>query len=147
MGDIMNRIEDLSVLFDVLKDMVVNGVLEDGVYRAPNIMDYYNITDINIKLIFSVFREAGLKFSNLHERTRLRTFVEKFSGVEFSIDVFTQKVMDEDLCIQGIVISEEMKRQAIEYFLINNIPLTYINYNVYIRGIVNSIKQEEQRSC
>lgn len=147
MGDIMNRIEDLNVLFDVLKDMVVNGVLEDGVYRAPNIMDYYNITDINIKLIFSVFREAGLKFSNSHERTRLRTFVEKFSGVEFSIDVFTQKVMDENLCIQGIVISEEMKRQAIEHFLINNIPLTYINYNVYIRGIVNSIKQEEQRSC
>ena len=55
--------------------------------------------------------------------------------------------MNEDLCIQGIVISEEMKRQAIEYFLTNNIPLTYINYNVYIRGIVNSIKQEEQRSC
>ena len=147
MGDIMNRIEDLNVLFDVLKDMVVNGVLENGVYRMPNIMDYYNITDINIKLIFSVFREAGIKFRNLHERTRLRTFVEKFSGVEFSIDVFTQKVMDEDLCIQGIVISEEMKRQAIEYFLTNNIPLTYINYNVYIRGIVNSIKQEEQRSC
>ena len=143
----MNRIEDLNVLFDVLKDMIVNGVLEDGVYRAPNIMDYYNITDINIKLIFSVFCEAGLKFRNSHERTRLRTFVEKFSGVEFSIDVFTQKVMDEDLCIQGIVISEEMKRQAIEHFLINNIPLTYINYNVYIRGIVNSIKQEEQRSC
>ena len=143
----MNRIEDLNVLFEVLMDMVVNGVLENGVYRMPNIMDYYNITDINIKLIFSVFREAGIKFRNLHERTRLRTFVEKFSGVEFSIDVFTQKVMDEDLCIQGIVISEEMKRQAIEYFLTNNIPLTYINYNVYIRGIVNSIKQEEQRSC
>ena len=147
MGDIMNRIEDLNVLFEVLMDMVVNGVLENGVYRMPNIMDYYNITDINIKLIFSAFRAAGIKFRNSHEITRLRTFVEKFSDVELSIDVFTQKVMDEDLCIQGIVISEEMKRQAIEYFLTNNIPLTYINYNVYIRGIVNSIKQEEQRSC
>ena len=143
----MNRIEDLNVLFEVLMDMVVNGVLENGVYRMPNIMDYYNITDINIKLIFSAFRAAGIKFRNSHEITRLRTFVEKFSDVELSIDVFTQKVMDEDLCIQGIVISEEMKRQAIEYFLTNNIPLTYINYNVYIRGIVNSIKQEEQRSC
>ena len=147
MGDIMNRIEDLNVLFEVLMDMVVNGVLENGVYRMPNIMDYYNITDINIKLIFSAFRAAGIKFRNSHEITRLRTFVEKFSDVELSIDVFTQKVMNEDLCIQGIVISEEMKRQAIEYFLTNNIPLTYINYNVYIRGIVNSIKQEEQRSC
>ena len=96
---------------------------------------------------FNLLREAGIKFRNSHEITRLRTFVEKFSDVELSIDVFTQKVMDEDLCIQGIVISEEMKRQAIEYFLINNIPLTYINYNVYIRGIVNSIKQEEQRGC
>ena len=143
----MNRIEDLNVLFEVLMDMVVNGVLENGVYRMPNIMDYYNITDINIKLIFSVFREAGLKFSNLHERTRLRSFVEKNSGIEFSVDDFTQKIMGDNLCIQGIVISEEMKRQAIEYFLTNNIPLTYINYNVYIRGIVNSIKQEEQRSC
>lgn len=143
----MNRIEDLNVLFEVLMDMVVNGVLENGVYRMPNIMDYYNITDINIKLIFSAFRAAGIKFRNSHEITRLRTFVEKFSDVELSIDVFTQKVMNEDLCIQGIVISEEMKRQAIEYFLTNNIPLTYINYNVYIRGIVNSIKQEEQRSC
>ena len=110
----MNRIEDLNVLFDVLKDMVVNGVLEDGVYRAPNIMDYYNITDINIKLIFSVFREAGLKFSNLHERTRLRSFVEKNSGIEFSVDDFTQKIMGDNLCIQGIVISEEMKRRGIQ---------------------------------
>lgn len=143
----MNRIEDLNVLFEVLMDMVVNGVLENGVYRMPNIMDYYNITDINIKLIFSAFRAAGIKFRNSHEITRLRTFVEKFSDVELSIDVFTQKIMGEDLCIKGIVISEEMKRQAIEYFLTNNIPLTYINYNVYIRGIVNSIKQEEQRSC
>ena len=64
MGDIMNRIEDLNVLFEVLMDMVVNGVLENGVYRMPNIMDYYNITDINIKLIFSVFRADGIKFRN-----------------------------------------------------------------------------------
>ena len=141
----MQKISDLNVVKNLLIDMYVNGIEENDTVRKMDILDYYAISDIDIRKLNIVLREAGIPKNN-HENSVINQLAIKYGGIVLSEEDFFKRIQNEKLSISGIEITDEIKMEVMNYFKENNIPLVYKNYHYYIRRLVANILQEESRS-
>ncbi len=141
----MHKITDLNVVKNLLIDMYDNGIEENGVVRKMDILDYYAISDIDIRKLNISLREAGIAKNN-HESSVINQLAIKYGGIVLSEEDFFKRIQSEKLSIAGIEITDEIKIEVMNYFKENNIPLVYKNYHYYIRRLVANILQEESRS-
>lgn len=141
----MQRIKDLNLVKNVLCEMIDHGIeTEDGNIRKADIIDYYEICDINIRDLVIHLRDNGVNLTQ-HERSSIRAFAIKFGGVTLSREDFFKRLQSEKLNIGGIEITDEIKMEVINYFEENNIPFVYMNYQYYIRRLVANMLNQESR--
>lgn len=141
----MQKISDLNVVKNLLIDMYVNGIEENDTVRKMDILDYYAISDIDIRKLNIVLREAGIPKSK-HESVVINEIAIKYGGIILSREDFLKRILSEKQSISGIEITDDIKFEAVAYFEENSIPFTYINYQYYIKRLVASLLQEESRS-
>ena len=136
----MQKISDLNVVKNLLIDMYENGIEENGVVRKMDILDYYTISDVDIRKLNNTLREAGI-VRNSHESSVINQIAIKYGGIVLSEEDFFKRIQNEKLNIAGIEITDEIKIEVMNYFKENNIPLVYKNYQYYIRRLVANILQ------
>lgn len=136
----MERLTDLEELKNRLVEMITKGIeVEPGVFRKMDAMDYYDITDIPPKNLYSILKD-NVSLTP-HERRVIVDYAAKCSVTAFALpkEKFIERVMNEKIIIKGIEVTDEMKEEAILFMEENNIPLAYNNYLAYIRRVINQI--------
>ena len=141
----MKKISDLNVVKNLLVEMHDNGILENDIIRKMDILDYYAISDIDIRKLNIALRENGIAKSK-HESAVINQLAMKYGGIILSREDFLKRILGEKQSVNGIEITDEIKFETVAYFEENSIPFTYINYQYYIKRLVASLLQEESRS-
>ena len=141
----MQKISDLNVVKNLLVEMHDNGILENDIIRKMDILDYYAISDIDIRKLNIALRENGIAKSK-HESAVINQLAMKYGGIILSREDFLKRILGEKQSVNGIEITDEIKFETVAYFEENSIPFTYINYQYYIKRLVASLLQEESRS-
>ena len=143
-GENMQKISDLNVVKNLLVEMYDNGIAENDTVRKMDILDYYAISDLDIRKLNIALRENGIPKSK-HESSVINQLALKYGGIILSKEDFLKRILGEKQTVSGIEITDDIKFETVNYFAENNIPFTYINYQYYIKRLVTSILQEESR--
>lgn len=142
----MNRVTNMADLKNRLVEMLTNGIeVEPGEYRKMEIIDYFEITDIDPKKLYSALKEGTT--ITPHERRIIVPFISKYESLAVRLpkDKFVEKIMKEKLIIKGIEVTDEMKEEAIDFMITYNIPLAYYNYISYIRRVIDQLTIDIKR--
>ena len=132
--------------------LIINGIKEgvvvNGVKRDFDLIDYYEITKLNLNKFFNL----SSRYLNIDDLHLFRTFVLKY-GKEKRIDdldldskIFGPKFFvgvkfDEHgrvILNSGKEITLSEKEGIISYLKTNKIPVTFITYKLAVRRLINN---------
>lgn len=142
----MDRLTDYEILKKRLVEMMSKGVeVDSGIYRKMDPIDYYALTNIEPRNLYKTLK----RFVNFtpHERSVIIAYAAKIESTSPRLpkDKFLLRVYSEKLIIKGIEVSDEIKNEAINFMEENSIPYTYMNYNAYIRRIIEQMAIDSKR--
>ncbi len=141
----MEKITDMALLKECLLKMLTEGVeMDSGEYRKMDIIDYFLITNILPRDLFSVLKAAGVNI-NREEKNILLRIVRKYSIITLDLpeDLFMKKVFGEKVIINNELVTDDLKNATITYMRENEIPLAYVNYCLCLKRIMDREKQTE----
>ena len=128
---------------DILLDLSINGVEEDGVIREMDMIDYYSIAKIPpINYIDELKKNSR---ENVNYIKALSSNLVKFSSKEFS-DKQRSEFIENAYMLKGRTLTREEKIEIISFLDQNNIPVNAISkMNAAHRLINNKLYIEEEK--